>query len=62
MKVLAVFLAGAPASDPRLAMFPVLDREAARRRAATYVENFCSGKAVDLREIDVAAPTVTPPS
>ena len=62
MKVLAVFLAGAPASDPPLAMFPLLDLELARRQAATYVETFCSGKAVDLREIEVPDPPATLPS
>jgi hypothetical protein len=63
MKVLAVFLVGAPASDPPLAMFSAVDSEAARREAAAYVEKFCRGKAVDLREIDVPAPpTGTAPS
>jgi hypothetical protein len=62
MKVLAVFLAGAPASDPPLAMFPLLDPELARRQAASYVETFCSGKSVDLREIEVPDPAATLPS
>ena len=63
MKVIAVFLVGAPASDPPLAMFPAVDPDAARRQADAYVEKFCRGKAVDLREIDVPAPpTGTGPS
>lgn len=60
MKVIAVFLGGAPASDPPLAMFPAQDLEDARRQAATYVEKFCAGKPVDIREIDVPAPPAPP--
>jgi hypothetical protein len=56
MKVLAVFLVGAPASDPPLARFPAVDSDAARREATAYIEKLCRGKAVDLREIDVPAP------